>query len=240
MPSPRTLVFLIALPAAAAAAIPDTFSNLTVLPDDTPKPELVETMRGFADALGVRCSHCHVQETPGDFDSFDWASDDLEPKEVARGMMRLVQTVNGDLLPAAGRADHGVSCVTCHRGLVDPATLDQVLRGTLAAEGAGAAAAEYRELRDLYYGSGSYDFGPGVLGELAVERAQDHGDVAGAETLLDLNIEFHADDPDVWLMRAQFLDRADRRTEALADVRKALELAPGYERAKQMLERLGG
>ena len=94
--------------------MPDSFTNLTVLPSDTPKDELMDVMKSFSTALGVRCIHCHVQKTPGDYDSVDWASDDLEPKKVARGMMKLVQSVNGDLLPDAGVKGHTVSCVTCH------------------------------------------------------------------------------------------------------------------------------
>src|SRR5262245_25236351 len=39
--------------APAAGQIPDKFTNLKVLPKDTPKPKLVETMRGFSNALGV-------------------------------------------------------------------------------------------------------------------------------------------------------------------------------------------
>ncbi|HPF34830.1 MAG TPA: c-type cytochrome [Candidatus Krumholzibacteria bacterium] len=236
----RALILALLLAGAATAALPESFTNLTVLPSDTPKDELMDVMKSFSTALGVRCIHCHVQKTPGDYDSVDWASDELEPKKVARGMMKLVQSVNGDLLPDAGVKGHTVSCVTCHRGLTDPATLDEVLGKTIAAEGVDAAVAEYRDLRNLYYGSGSYDFGPGVLAGLARERTELHQDVAGAEALLNLNVETHGDDPDAWILRAQFLDRADRRAEALADVRKALELAPGHRRAVDMLERLGG
>lgn len=35
-------------------------TNLQVLPKDIPKAQLVQTMRGFAMGLGVRCEHCHV------------------------------------------------------------------------------------------------------------------------------------------------------------------------------------
>src|SRR6187402_2128823 len=36
---------------SASAQIPDKFTNLKVLPKDTPKPELVKIMRGFAGDL---------------------------------------------------------------------------------------------------------------------------------------------------------------------------------------------
>lgn len=236
----RILSLLVLLVGVAGAEIPDTFRNLEVLPADTEKQVLIDVMRDFSTALGVRCSHCHIQATPGDFDSYDWVSDDLEPKRTARGMMRLVEAVNGDLLPAAGRDGEMVSCVTCHRGLIDPKPLDQVLRATLEAEGVDAALAEYRDLHAVYYGSGSYDFGVGTLGGLALDLAEKKGDQAGAEAACDLNVEYHADAPEAWLLRAQFLGRAERTEEALADVRKALEIDPQNRRARQLLERLGG
>src|SRR5215510_1479275 len=43
--------------------------NLKVLPADIPQAQLLQTMQGFAQALGVQCGYCHasapVADTPG-------------------------------------------------------------------------------------------------------------------------------------------------------------------------------
>ncbi|HXV14001.1 MAG TPA: c-type cytochrome, partial [Candidatus Krumholzibacteria bacterium] len=61
---PRLLAVVMVFAAAwiavpAPAQIPDTFTNLKVLPKDIQKAELVGIMRGFSMALNVRCTHCH-------------------------------------------------------------------------------------------------------------------------------------------------------------------------------------
>ena len=73
------------------------------------REQVITTMRAFRTALGVECSHCHVQ---GDF-----ASDDNPKKEIARHMMTMSREINA-------KFDDGkrhVSCYTCHRGQVTPA-----------------------------------------------------------------------------------------------------------------------
>jgi len=51
----------------------------------------------------VRCIHCHVGEDPNNLDHVDFVSDERETKRVARAMMRMVQEINGKLLPASGQ-----------------------------------------------------------------------------------------------------------------------------------------
>ena len=38
---------------------PESLRNVQVMPEGTTVKQLVETMRGFTRALGVRCTHCH-------------------------------------------------------------------------------------------------------------------------------------------------------------------------------------
>ena len=78
------LVILFVASTPVAAQIPDEFTNLKVLPKDISKREMVSIMRSFAGALGVRCKHCHVGEDPNSLEGYDFASDDPEPKRVAR------------------------------------------------------------------------------------------------------------------------------------------------------------
>ena len=97
------------------------FVNLEVL-GEVPAGNLLKIMeRGFSNSLGVECSHCHNTKR--------WESDELDQKLVARDMFRMVQQINGELLPSiAGLEDRQptVNCTTCHRGDKKPAlNLDQ-------------------------------------------------------------------------------------------------------------------
>jgi hypothetical protein len=100
------------------AGQPAAPQNLQVLPKDIPRPELLATMRGFANALGVGCEHCHVEEPARDF-----ASDAKQPKKTARVMLQMVVHINEMLATGLGKAPADITkvqCVTCHRGEAIP------------------------------------------------------------------------------------------------------------------------
>jgi photosynthetic reaction center cytochrome c subunit len=83
----------------AAAQIPEKFENLQVLPKDISRPQLVQVMRGFTSALGVRCSFCHKHSgAESDLSTFDFKSDENQAKRTARLMMMMVHTINDSLL----------------------------------------------------------------------------------------------------------------------------------------------
>ena len=71
---------------------------------------------GYAKALGVRCTHCHIED--------DFASDELRPKRAAREMATMHHDINqqlGRMTNLEGSAeDRFINCATCHRGSVDP------------------------------------------------------------------------------------------------------------------------
>ena len=102
-----------AQPAATPAPPPER--NLQVLPRDIAQRDLINIMQSFNRALGVECSYCHVA---GNF-----ASDANGHKNIARGMLRMTQRLNRELLPEIqGLGEPRVSCFTCHRGEAQPAT----------------------------------------------------------------------------------------------------------------------
>jgi hypothetical protein len=72
--------------------------------------QVMPYMRAFRVALGVQCTHCHVQ---GDF-----ASDANPKKEIARNMIVMTREINAKF--PDGKMH--VSCFTCHRGSTEPAT----------------------------------------------------------------------------------------------------------------------
>jgi tetratricopeptide (TPR) repeat protein len=222
------------------AEIPDTFTNLKVFPQDIGKRQLMGAMRDFTTSLGVRCTFCHVQKTPGDFDSIDWASDGLEHKVTARGMMEMVRTVNGELLPKAVTGEGArVKCITCHRGLKDPRTLDEVLLQAAEKDGVDVALARYRELREEYFGSGSYDFNPGTLASVAETLAQSRGDMEGAVKVLDLGLEMNPEDLSTHVMKSQVLVILGDKEGALASAQAALKIDPENEQARKIMDQLG-
>ena len=128
--------------------------NLKVLPEDISSPELSNTMKGFALGLGLRCENCHVGEAGQPLETFDFASDEKDMKQKARLMIRMVEEINGRLVPKlddiekASRVE--VRCVTCHRGQQKPMLIEDVLDEELAGDGLDAALTKYASLRDEF------------------------------------------------------------------------------------------
>jgi len=99
------------------------FHNLKVLPVNISHDELIATMRGFARALGTRCDHCHAAGPPAadGKEQLDFASDAKPEKNVARTMIKMVHTINGDYISKVSpKLDNPVTCGTCHRGHTEP------------------------------------------------------------------------------------------------------------------------
>jgi hypothetical protein len=102
---------------------PERMQNRQVFPADTGPDRLRGAMRHFAMSLGVRCTYCHVGAEGAPLTQIDFASDANPHKNVARGMMRMVEQLNSVQLPAiSGLSEPRVSCFTCHRGSTEPET----------------------------------------------------------------------------------------------------------------------
>src|SRR5215468_9488301 len=86
---------------AATAGAPAAHQNLKVLPADLPQAQLLQTMQGFTQALGVQCGYCHATApTPEGggrgvaggrgrgpaAPQFDFPSDEKPAKKAAREM----------------------------------------------------------------------------------------------------------------------------------------------------------
>lgn len=108
-------------PPATTAPAPPPFKNLQVFPKDISRPDLINNMKGFAQALGVRCVHCHVG-TEGQPPTFDFASDAKPEKATARKMLAMVHRINGQDFGVTDFTNIKVTCFTCHRGSVKPLT----------------------------------------------------------------------------------------------------------------------
>jgi len=236
---------LSSLPGRAAAQgrfPPDSFTNLKVLPKTIDQRTLITTMRGFAQALGVRCVYCHVGREEQPLDSVDFASDDKRPKRVARVMMHMVMHINGEHLAEVldrPKPVVEVRCATCHRGVARPLLLDDEMALTLADSGLEAAARHYRSLREQYYGSGAYDFREPVIDQLARGEAQAER-VDNAIGLLKLNAEFYPASGTIpFLLGEAYLQKGDTAT-ALASYRDALAKDSTIVPARRRIAALSG
>ena len=103
---------------AASEPASAVFKNLKIdWLKDEPADNFLGIMNGgYAKALGVRCTHCHVED--------DFASDDLRPKRAAREMAVMHHGINQQLARMehleGPPQDRFINCATCHRGRVDP------------------------------------------------------------------------------------------------------------------------
>lgn len=98
-------------PAQPPFAIPP-YKNLKVFPKDITRAQLLANMKGFAQALGVRCTYCHVGEDGKPLSTFDFASDEKEHKLTARAMLLMAHRINAQDFDGQMK----VTCFTCHRG----------------------------------------------------------------------------------------------------------------------------
>lgn len=186
----------------------------------------VPDMQAIASALGVTCEFCHAagRGSPPALTATG------KPRlDVAREMIAMTNELNARVPSAAGKAPAAavrVDCVTCHRGVTIPRQLRDLLLDTTVRQGADAAVAQYRDLRERYYGRQSYDFGEQTLLDVADRLAQ--GRPADAVALADLNIEFYPRSARSYLVRGIAQSRRlDTVEDAIASFRRVLELDPG-------------
>jgi hypothetical protein len=100
-------------------------ANIKVLPKDISAAEIGKVMKRFETDLGVKCSHCHVEDP--NTHRFDFASDDNPAKNTARLMISMLHDINEKYLPQLGAdsryASH-VTCGSCHQGQSSPPSFD--------------------------------------------------------------------------------------------------------------------
>jgi hypothetical protein len=231
---------MFAAPPVAAQFPPDSATNLKVLPKNISMDSLVSVMGGFTRALGVRCGHCHVQREGQSFEQINFALDENPRKQKAREMLRMVAAINGDHLPRLTdrrQPEIRVTCITCHRGVVEPRPLQQVLLNTYLRVGADSTESAYRALRERYHGSGSYDFSEVPLADLASAIAA-RGNLADAVRFHTLNTQMNPRSTFALRQQAQAFLATRDTTAAIAAFERALSINAADIQSQRALERL--
>jgi hypothetical protein len=235
------IVSACALAAPSAAGQPAEWKgkNLQYFPKDITRPVLVQRMREFSFALGVRCQHCHAGGDGISFDGVDFSSDDKPAKKKARAMLQITDDINTTMLPKVpSRAEPRVevNCATCHHGLRLPKSLQTTLFEIVQKDGAPAAVAKYKELRaDTTLGV--YNFGQWEINELA-RRLAEAKNTAGAIAILEMNGEYYPKSAEIDFQIAELhLARGDK-DKALQRFKTALVKAPDDDRLKARIAEL--
>jgi FimV-like protein len=130
-----------------------------------------------------------------------------------------------------------VSCTTCHHGTTEPRKIEDVLWDTYSGNGAEKAIDQYKDLREKYYGSFTYDFREFSLIQLA-SRCEQQKKYDDAIKFLDLNTNYFPDSQFTKMTLASVyidMDQKDKATSILNDLIKA---HPENDRAKRMLDRI--
>jgi tetratricopeptide (TPR) repeat protein len=219
---------------------PAAMTNLQIYPKDMPRADVVATMQGFVQALGVQtaggCGYCHAGTAP----AFDFASDVKPAKTVARKMILMSREITAKLPDATGKPAADVArlrCATCHRGVAVPKLLPDVLTDTAAKSGSAAAVQQYRELRTKYYGGQSYDFSESALVAVATPlvNANKPDD---AIAWLQLNAELYPKSSATYAALGQAYVKKNDAPNAIKSFEKAVELDPANQNAKRQLDQL--
>ena len=218
---------------------PEKGKNLKVIPKDADARKLRAIMTGFTRALGVRCSHCHVGKDGQPLSTYDFASDDNPKKDVARGMLKMLGSINDQLKDIQPDVNDRVNmwCNTCHHGIPRPRTLAEELTLTYDSTGVDSAVTRYQALRTRYYGSAAYDFRLPTLNEVG-RHALDKNDPRGATALFRLNVDQF---PDAAMAHGSlgeaYLASGDT-AQAIAECERAVQLDPRADNAARLLQQL--
>ena len=234
-----TLFAVLIVGAPTGAQLPEKLENLQYFPKDISRERLVQRMREFSFALGVRCQYCHAGGDGVSFEGVVFSSDEKPAKAKARAMLRMVDHLNQTMLPQVpSRAEPRITvdCVTCHRGLPLPKTLQTTLLEIVDTDGTAAAIARYRELRrDMALGR--YNFDEWEVNELARRLAQ-AGNTEAAIAILEMNGEFYPKSAAIDFQLGELHRMRGERDKAIQRYRTALEKAPRHEGARRRLEEM--
>jgi tetratricopeptide (TPR) repeat protein len=204
---------------------------LSRLDAQTPPQDIMPLMQEIVQGLGVQCEYCH---------SAPRGSGQPEPKkDIARQMIAMTRELNTRVQTATGKpaAEAAqVKCVTCHRGVPIPKQLSEIMLQTYRAKGVTAAAEQYRDLHQRFFGRAAYDFGEDTLVGIAQQLAAGKPD--DAIVLLKLNLEFYPQSAKTYAAIAYAYTRKFDDPTAITYYEKSVELDPNNGVTRGQLEQL--
>ncbi len=156
-------------------------------------------------------------------------------------MLKMVDSINKVFLTALPTRDMAspiaVTCMTCHRGVARPMTIDMVLAQAIEKNGVDTAIARYRSLR-TDVSAGRYDFReqPVTVAALRLAAAGKHDE---ALRLLQMNLEYNPTSANVDNEIADVMIAKRDSTAAIARLRAILQKNPNDRRARTRLTQLG-
>jgi tetratricopeptide (TPR) repeat protein len=200
-------------------------------PQNIMPQNIMPLMQEIVQALGVQCEYCH---------SAPRGSGQPEPKkDIARQMIAMTRDLNARIETATGKPAAEavqVKCITCHHGVPIPRQLSEIITQTLREKGVAAAAAQYRDLHQHFYGRAAYDFGEDTL--IGVAQPLASGKPDDAIALLKLNLEFYPQSAKTYgAIGFAYTRKLDDPT-AITYYEKAVELDPNNGVIRGQLEQL--
>jgi hypothetical protein len=207
-----SIALYLVLVSTAAAQVPEKFTNLQVLPKDIPRDSLINIMRRFSLSLEVRCQYCHKSTDNVSFKGVDFASDDKLSKRRARFMLRMVDSLNGVVMPKLPGLEGSalrIECKTCHRGWHRPLLLTQELAQVMDTGGIASAVARYKALREKESMEGRWDFGEWEM-NLWSETLAAAGKDSQAIAMYELNLEYFPRSTSILSSLARLYEKSDR------------------------------
>ena len=205
--------------------------GVSCLTAQTRPADIMPLMQEIVQGLGVQCEYCH---------SAPRGSGQPEPKkDIARQMIAMTRDLNTRVQTATGKSATEavqVRCITCHRGVPIPKQLSEIVLQTLREKGVNAAAAQYRDLHEHFYGRAAYDFGEDTL--IGVAQPLAAGKPDDAIALLKVNLEFFPQSAKTYAAIGFAYTRKLDDPDAVTYYEKAVELDPNNGVIRGQLEQL--
>lgn len=206
-------------------------SGAACLAAQTRPADIMPLMQEIVQGLGVQCEFCH---------SAPRGSGLPEPKkDIARQMIAMTRELNTRVQTATGKPAAEVAqvkCVTCHHGVPIPKQISEIISQAYREKGATAAAEQYRDLHQRFYGRAAYDFGEDTLIGVAQPLAPGRPDDAIA--LLKLNLEYYPQSAKTYGAIGFAYTRKYDDPTAITFYEKAVELDPSNGVIRGQLEQL--
>lgn len=215
-------------------------TNLKVFPDSIKGHELRKQMVGFSQSLGVRCWYCHDDTKGKDLNDIDFASDKKPQKQIAREMIRMSGTINGEHMPKVKLINSdasNVACMTCHRGYPKPQHLYQVLMESYDAGGVSAAINKYDELKEKYYGGFTFDFRENSLNFFGYQILN-RNNLQDALQVFKLNAELYPNSYNVYDSLGDVYYKMEQYKLALDNYNKSLSINSSNKNAREMVGKI--